>query len=1647
MPVPGQAAPPEMAPGAAEIAKLQAAKFSPEDIAKYQHDTTQTLLHAGYSVQQVDAHWGTQPPHSPEIAAHVANNMQRAGWGSTIWAGVTGAADAVMHPINTIQHAMAGNDPTAAFEAGYGTSVAGIAQHMATGQDPNKAFQVKPHPGLLNGIAESAGQITGDVATDVLGFFGGVVAGAAVPGLGETGISEVVGAVGGAAGMGIASQGTREVLLDAYNRGQIHGVSDFLHIVGASTIRTLKAGAANAPFGLIGPIGGALADAGAGKVTAAVAASGTATAAGVAIGAGLNGKMPDAKDFITAAATMLIAHGAGKAGSVVKGVFRPSDATLHVQSNLEQIYRRNGTTPWEAINQAKTDAGLRQEIMQQDVSGDSVAPRTHAIAPQEPPPIKPAGTETAASAETGLPKNTNFDEPTTSPSGRYTHEPTAESKKNTAIYSEYRATPTSEPVKLSLLVDHATGKTTVNINTAKIESAGDTANTHGPAEVRDILSEVLQAHPEITEITGVRKTGAGGKAEITQSLSRTQVARIRARLTGEPQQIAPRPAPVVKTFEDLSTALEGSRDDSVSPAGAIGKHQIMIGTARQYGYGQGMSQAELAQWLHDPNNNAQVFHSIASDLHQRFHGDMNAMLIAYNAGPGRAGQYMKAGPGTELEAIPDKSSRSGIRYESVPSARDESFLPAETQKYLANGRRRSGGAGQDAGGESEDGGGPPALRVFPHADNQAEPDEAASDRFGGGNGGEPPDGGLPGLGGPEGPNKRTFTPEAATEELMANIGEPPKPPSLLNPDRLMEQYVSELSPARNIDTALVREGGFDRNRDIGQEDMFRQTYASDTRTGAFVRFGVLRIEDGAIKVVEGSPSIMKAADEVRAAGGNMRGWTAWMLAKRTVDKERQGVKTGFNLDAANALATDHGSQGKYEAATQTFNRVMDGGLEYGRDSGLFSQDQVESMMRDNPAYISMRRIMGDNESFGTGKRGFAARDPLRQMEGSDRQIIDPIYATIDNLRVIIAMADRNRAIGSIIGQVESDKLKYLGLQKMDPKYTVSAGPDEPFKPYALGEDADQTYQPLLAERSAKGLSPNEFIYYRNGVAERWKATNPALVTLMRKSVGPGEVNIIGKAFDKIAALDRAGIVLEPSFPTRVTLRHQVTAFIADPLHPPPFITWMSGIHDALTEKGVFPEWMANGGAGTALADMDVKWLQRDMEFTFEDQGVFNRMWNRVKHPLEAAQWMSERIDAAARIGYYKLARSRGIEPLKAATMSRKAMLDYAEKASLEAVNSVARKVPFLRPKILGIKMFAENFADRPAATAGYGALGVLGMTVATVTVPTMLLYAANYFADKSLPEEEKYSSIPRWIRDTHYITPPIAGARVQFPYPFVVGTVFGGLVNRFLDHWVKTDPHAFDDWASGTLSDYKPQEMLPTAIKTPLESVANYNFMSGHAIVPSSVEAADGYMQYTNATTEPAKAVSRYLGAPGLNIANFSPMQLEHWVDGWTGPIGMGVLRAVNGRMTDYKPPSQMADMPIAGTFFVRNPQMHAQQIEDFYTDMKAMEAAHADWAMAMKHGDQGEIAAAARGPFYGLRVVGKIAAALHVQAAAVSAVNNDKTMRPEEKSQAVDQILNSMIQLSVMGSGVTATLQGKEPSQAFKDLDKSGAMAAATSQ
>jgi hypothetical protein len=120
------------------------------------------------------------------------------------------------------------------------------------------------------------------------------------------------------------------------------------------------------------------------------------------------------------------------------------------------------------------------------------------------------------------------------------------------------------------------------------------------------------------------------------------------------------PAPVQDLLLKVRNA-ERSGDNAVSSAGAYGRYQITRATAQTYGVDYNR--------LNDPAYAKEAATRILTHLNDRYDGDIAAVLVAYNAGPGRADRWLA-------------------------SRKDPAVLPAETRNYLI----RSGLA-DDAGSD------------------------------------------------------------------------------------------------------------------------------------------------------------------------------------------------------------------------------------------------------------------------------------------------------------------------------------------------------------------------------------------------------------------------------------------------------------------------------------------------------------------------------------------------------------------------------------------------------------------------------------------------------------------------------------------------------------------------------------------------------------------------------------------------------------------------------------------------------------------------------------------------------------------------------------------------------------------------------------
>lgn len=110
---------------------------------------------------------------------------------------------------------------------------------------------------------------------------------------------------------------------------------------------------------------------------------------------------------------------------------------------------------------------------------------------------------------------------------------------------------------------------------------------------------------------------------------------------------APSPSP---DLIEIIPKLERSGDDAVSPAGAVGRYQIMPDTARQYGFDPAK--------LKDPEYSKGAAQAVLADLTKKYDGNRDDVLAAYNWGPAKVDKWIADG-------------------------RDPAKMPKETRDYLA----------------------------------------------------------------------------------------------------------------------------------------------------------------------------------------------------------------------------------------------------------------------------------------------------------------------------------------------------------------------------------------------------------------------------------------------------------------------------------------------------------------------------------------------------------------------------------------------------------------------------------------------------------------------------------------------------------------------------------------------------------------------------------------------------------------------------------------------------------------------------------------------------------------------------------------------------------------------------------------------------
>lgn len=329
----------ELAPGQIKEQQLkEEGGFSPQEISDWRAQTTDDMIKVGgFTSEKVDEYFGVKKFDEAPIENFFKQNLKKLY---------------ETHPdVYGPEPVKEAHTLLEAFEAGTQQSIAGLLGRKRT---PDLVLPEHEHSMLR--IAELLGTAAGDMVTGIpqLGaVFGGRI--------GALATGHPLGAAAGA-GAGVFGLPTamREMLMDAYSKGEVVDFGDFWERASSIFLKTLKSTATGAATLGTGSLAGKIVNA---MGLPQIIKKGTVTAAEVAamaiIGKGLEGEIPEPWDFI---------EGATVIGALHTGMKITKSAMNGISGKLRDVYKKTNNTPAEVAAMAEVDPSIQEDLLSDNIT-------------------------------------------------------------------------------------------------------------------------------------------------------------------------------------------------------------------------------------------------------------------------------------------------------------------------------------------------------------------------------------------------------------------------------------------------------------------------------------------------------------------------------------------------------------------------------------------------------------------------------------------------------------------------------------------------------------------------------------------------------------------------------------------------------------------------------------------------------------------------------------------------------------------------------------------------------------------------------------------------------------------------------------------------------------------------------------------------------------------------------------------------------------------------------------------------------------------------------------------------------------------------------------------------------------------------------
>ena len=683
----------------------------------------------------------------------------------------------------------------------------------------------------------------------------------------------------------------------------------------------------------------------------------------------------------------------------------------------------------------------------------------------------------------------------------------------------------------------------------------------------------------------------------------------------------------------------------------------------------------------------------------------------------------------------------------------------------------------------------------------------------------------------------------------------------------------------------------------------------------------------------------------RVGEKNIPDFEAYLVARRTLELAKRGIKTG--ISSMDALSVVKSLKDKFEKHARRLDRYQDRQLKLLVDSGILSKDAYKRIKAQNMLYVPLHRFYEKNMGGGRGKLSVIdLANPLKRIKGSDLEIISPIESIIKNTFLFRDLAERNRVALSFVdacnktqggGRVADKFFKKYSATKLEDKEKVDVilesgiiedlmgGTMENQEAYVRSLIKNNPFEKIIF-RPKNATNPQEGIFrvFRDGEVEYYQMDDKDLYDALRFADSEQMKNMMsGKIWQFITAptrILRAGATTTLEFGTKNFIRDMLTAGVYSKNGYVPVLSSAYGIFQVLTKGKWYREFLREGARYANFTAVDTNVIQNALRGAFKNDKTTAAYWlNFVKNPVAALRAYSELMESATRVAEYRLARKNDKSALDAANEAKSITLNFARNGKFGA--TLNRLIPFFNAGIQDTAKFFEEFVlNKDSAQLSRNWLkGFLRLSLPTI----MLAYINS--------DDEEIKALPTWRKAVfwNFRIPGVDGIW-SIPKPIgLLGIVFCGVPEAIVSFILSKDKKLAKEYLNQFLGMANPFD-VPVAVKTPYELWANKSFFTGGRIESMSDENILPSMRYGPNTSRTSILAADALSRMGVEV---SPKKIDYTVRGYTAGLGTYALSGSDAILKWFsaldipEPPDRgVAGMPIVKSFAV-NPYTQSRYV------------------------------------------------------------------------------------------------------------------------